>query len=516
MKFKLYFFLLFFVNFTTFWSQSPPIQWQKTLGGSVSDTGKSIRQTQDGGFIIAGSTSSNDGDITGTYGGSDCWVVKLDNSANIQWQKTYGGTGHDLANDIQQTSDGGYIFVGYTSSTNGDVTGHHGNADYWVVKIDAFGNIQWQKSLGGISYEEATSVQQTSDGGYIVAGQASSTDLHGDVTGNHGFTDYWVVKLNSSGNMQWQKSFGGSAHEFAGTIKQTLDNGYIMSGSTSSNNGDVSHNNGNWDYWVIKIDASGNLVWETALGGSSGDQAFDIVQDQDGNYVVAGFALMPNSQFPDSPGSRDFWIVKLSPLGNVIWENNFGGNSVDGANSINLTTDGGYIVGGYTQSTNGDITHNFGNTDYWVIKLDSAGNLQWQKSLGGSNVDQLYAVKQTSDNGYIIVGNTMSSDGNVAFNHGGSDIWIVKLGSNLGIEENNSTSKPSLYPNPAKEFVYIDNLPEKTSVSISDISGRQLFSNSYNDKKITIDTSSLSNGVYIIKAENKGNLILSEKLIIKK
>ncbi|MFC3161572.1 T9SS type A sorting domain-containing protein [Chryseobacterium arachidis] len=441
---------------------------------------------------------------------------KLDNSANIQWQKTYGGTDNDVANDVQQTSDGGYIFAGYSSSVNGDVTGNHGSSDYWVVKIDALGSIQWQKSFGGNSYEEATSVQQTSDGGYIVAGHSSSTDLFADVTGNHGFNDYWVVKLNSSGNIQWQKSFGGSAHEFAGTIKQTLDNGYIMIGSSSSNNGDISQNIGNWDYWAIKLDSSGNLVWEKSLGGSSSDQAFDVVQDQNGDYVVTGFALMPNSQFPDSPGSRDFLIVKLNPSGNVIWEKNFGGGSPDGANSINLTSDGGYIVGGYTQSIDGDITQNFGNNDYWIIKLDSSGNLQWQKSLGGSNVDKLYAVQQTSDSGYIMIGNTMSSNGNITINHGASDIWAVKLGSTLGVEEHKSILKLSPYPNPTKDFVNIDNLPKETTVSITDVSGRKLFSNKYYDEKAIIDVSRFINGIYIVKAENKGTIILSEKLIIKK
>ncbi|WP_294299377.1 T9SS type A sorting domain-containing protein [uncultured Chryseobacterium sp.] len=517
MKYKLLFCFLLFINSLKICSQSPSIQWQKSLGGSLSETAKSIRQTQDGGFIIAGSTISNDGDVTGLHGTSlDCWIVKLDNSGTIQWQKTYGGTGNDAANDIQQTADGGYIFVGYSSFANGDVTLNKGSSDYWVVKLNAVGNIQWQKSFGGINIDEATSVQQTSEGGYIVAGQSSSNDLYADVTGNHGFNDYWVVKLNSSGNLQWQKSFGGSAQDYAGTIKQTLDNGYIMVGSTTSNNGDVSQNYGNWDYWVIKIDASGNLMWEKSLGGSGLEQAFDVVQNQDGDYVVAGFAVMPNTQTPDAPGSRDFWIVKLSSSGNVIWGKNFGGSSADGAGSINLTSDGGYIVGGYTQSADGNVTQNFGNTDYWIVKLDSAGNLQWQKSLGGSNVDQLYAVQQISDNGYIMVGYTMSSNVNITMNHGASDIWVVKLGSTLGIKENKSISKPSFYPNPAKDLVSVEKLPKESTISITDLSGRKLFSNKYIDEKATVNLSDLINGVYLIKAETVGTIILSEKLIIKK
>ncbi|MCX8530946.1 T9SS type A sorting domain-containing protein [Chryseobacterium luquanense] len=515
MKFKLFFFLILIINFNKIWSQSPSIQWQKSLGGSFSDYGKSIRQTQDGGFILAGSTQSNNGDVTGHQGSFDCWIVKLNISGNIQWQKTYGGSGSDGANSIEQTQDGGYIFAGYTSSNNGDVTGNHSSSDYWVVKLDPSGNIQWQKSLGGYGYEEATSVQETSDGGYIVAGNSMSTDTMGDVMGNHGFYDYWVVKLNSSGNIQWQKNFGGSSYEYAGSIKQTLDNGYIMAGSTISNNGDVSQNFGPRDYWVIKLDAFGNLQWEKSLGGTGGDEAFDVIQNQDGDYIVSGYA-QSDGPVPDSIGSRDFWIVKLNPIGNVIWQKNFGGTALDGASSIYQTSDGGYIVGGYTQSTNGDITQNFGNTDYWIIKLDSAGNLQWQKSLGGSNVDQLYAVQQTSDNGYIMIGNTTSSNGNITLNHGSVDIWVVRLGSTLGVDDYKNILKPSIYPNPAKDFVNINNLPKESTVSITDLSGRKLFSNKYNDEKVTIYLPNLINGVYLIKAENKGTTILSEKLIIKK
>lgn len=516
MKFKLFFFFILVLNCTKIWSQSPPIQWQKSLGGSLRDYGKSIHQTQDGGYIIAGSSESNNGDVTGNQGAFDCWIVKLDLSGNIQWQKTYGGTNGDGANSIQQTQDGGYIFAGGSSSINGEVTGNHSYSDYWVVKIDPSGNIQWQKSLGGYGYDEATSVQQTSDGGYIVAGQSMSTDTMGDVTGNHGFYDYWIVKLNPSGNIQWQKNFGGSSYEYAGSIKQTLDNGYIMVGSTLSNDGNVSQNYGFRDYWVIKLDSFGNLQWEKSLGGGGSDEAFDVLQNQDGSYIVAGYAISSDGQVSNHKGSRDFWIVKLDLSGNIIWQKTFGGSHIDGAFSINQTSDGGYIVGGYTQSIDGNITQNFGNIDYWLVKISVSGALEWQKSLGGTASEQLYSVQQTSDNGYIITGNTLSGDGNITSNHGSYDIWIVKLGSTLGVDDNKNILKPSIHPNPVKDFVNIDNLPKESIVSITDLSGRKLLSNKYNDEKVTVNLSNLINGVYLIQAENKGTTILSEKLIIKK
>lgn len=513
MKITLFFFLVLLFNGSKIYSQSPDIQWQKSIGGSLDDQSKLIRQTQDGGYIIAGSSRSNDGGITGNHGQLDCLIIKLDAVGNIQWQKSYGGNLSDVANSILQTPDGEYIFAGTTSSTNGDVTGNHGSSDYWVVKLDQSGNIQWQKTYGGSGSDQATSISLTTDGGYIVAGDSSSNN--GDVSGNHGNYDFWVVKLNSTGDIQWQKSYGGSNHEYAGTIKQTLDNGYIMTGTTLSNNGDVTQNNGLRDYWVIKIDVSGNLQWQKSYGGSGFDEAFDVIQAQDGNYMVAGHAISSDGQVSDYKGSRDFWILKLDLSGNLLWQKTFGGSSIDGAFSINQTLDGGYIVGGYSQSTDGDVTVNFGNLDYWIVKTDSSGNLQWQKSLGGTLYDQLFSVQQTSDSGYVLVGNIISSDGNISSNNGMYDIWVVKLGSNLGVEDDKNILQPAFYPNPAKDFVHIDNLPKDTNVSIIDISGRKVFSNKYHDEKAVINISSLSDGVYMIIAENKGTPILSEKLVIK-
>jgi len=513
MKLKLFFFPIFIITFTKIWSQSPPIQWQKMFGGSHDDNSREVRQTLDGGFIIAASTSSNDGDITGNHGQLDGLIIKLDALGAVQWKKAYGGPGGDIARSIQQTPDGGYIFVGSTDFQNGGVTPNFAGSDYWVVKLSPLGNIEWQKAFGGNGIDDATSIQLTTDGGYIVAGQSNSNNGH--ITGNHGNYDFWVVKLNSSGNMQWQKSYGGSNIEFSGKIQQTSDNGYIMVGSSLSTDGDVSANQGFRDYWVIKTDSSGNLQWQKTLGGSAGDEGFDVIQMYDGNYVVAGYSASSDKHISGANGSRDFWIVKLDVSGNTVWKKNFGGSSIDGAFSVNQTSDGGLIIGGYSQSTDGNISVSYGNLDYWIVKTDALGNLQWQKSLGGSNYDTLQSIQQTSDGGYIMTGDTRSDIG-TSVNAGFFDIWVVKLGSNLGIAENENVLKPSLYPNPARDFVNIENLPRETNISITDISGRKLFSNKYSDEKVMINVSSFINGVYIVKVENKGTLILSEKLIIKK
>jgi len=401
------------------------IQWQKCLGGTSNDYAYSIQQTSDGGYVVAGYTGSNNGDVSGNHGSGDFWVVKLDAGGNLQWQKCLGGTGYDEANSIQQTSDGGYVVAGFTLSTNGDVSGNHGGYDYWVVKLDAGGNLQWQKCLGGTGYDEANSIQQTSDGGYVVAGYTESTD--GDVSGNHGGSDYWVVKLDAGGNLQWQKCLGGTSSDYAYSIQQTSDGGYVVAGYALSTNGDVSGIHGSQDSWVVKLDVGGNLLWQKSLGGTSSDYAYSIQQTSDGGYVVAGFTESTDGDVSGNHGGRDYWVVKLDAGGNLQWQKCLGGTDDDYAFSIKQTSDGGYVVAGKTYSTNGDVSGNHGFNDNWVVKLDAVGNLQWQNCLGGMSDDVAFSIKQSSDGSYVVAGYTGSTNCDVSGNHGSIDSWVVKL-----------------------------------------------------------------------------------------
>jgi len=401
------------------------IQWQKCLGGSNGEQASSIIQTTDGGYIVAGFTASVDGDVLGNHGGLDAWVVKLDKIGNLQWQKCLGGTLADYAKSIQQTTDGGYILAGWTTSNDGDVSGNNGGEDAWVVKLDTVGNIQWQKCLGGSSADEAYSIQQTTDSGYIVAGLTHSND--GDVTGNNGGNDVWVVKLDVVGNIQWQKCLGGIADERAYCIQQTTDSGYILTGWTSSNSGDVTGNHGGGDVWVVKLDVVGNIQWQKCLGGSSEEIAYSIQQTTDGGYILAGRSLSIDGDVFGNHGGYDAWVVKLDTVGNIQWQKCLGGSHFEQAYSIQQTMDGGYIVGSWTQSNNGDVFGNNGGYDMWLVKLDTIGNIQWQKCLGGGNMDYLGSVQQTNDGGYIVAGRTHSDDGDVSGNHGYFDFWVVKV-----------------------------------------------------------------------------------------
>jgi len=403
----------------------PGTKWQKCLGGSRRDGAFCVQQTSDGGYIVAGAADSNDGDVSGNHGSFDYWLVKLDSAGDMQWQRCLGGSGLDYAQSVQQTSDGGYIVAGYTSSNDGDVSGNHDYEDGWLVKIDNAGTMQWQRCLGGSGNDYAQSVQQTSDGGYIVAGYTNSND--GDVISNHGSLDYWLVKLDSAGTMQWQKCLGGSGWDEANSVQQTSDGGYIVAGYTDSNDGDVSGNHGGYDCWLTKLDRAGTMQWQKCLGGSGRDIARSILETSDGGCIVAGYTNSIDGDVGGNHGNNDCWLVKLDRAGKLQWQKCLGGSGWDEANSVQETSDGGYIVAGYTDSSDGDVSGNHGCYDYWLVRLDRSGELQWQKCLGGSGLDEANSVQETSDGGYIVAGTTFSSDGDVSGKHGGNDYWIVDM-----------------------------------------------------------------------------------------
>lgn len=437
-------------SFSTNAQTSPDIDWQTSLGGSLPDLASSVRQTNDGGYVVAGWAGSNNGNVNGNNGGNDYWVVKLDGSGAIQWQKCLGGSGDDRATDIQQTSDGGFIVAGQSDSNNGDVSGNPGSSDYWIVKLNSSGDLDWQRSLGGAGFDAARSVQQTLDGGYIVAGSSDSND--GDVSGNNGATDYWVVKLNNAGTIEWQKSFGGSGNDNASAIRQISDGSYLVAGASESIDGDVIGNQGGWDMWVLKLDPFGDLQWQRSLGGTGDDGAGSIHETSDNGYIVAGSTGSNDGDVSGNHGLDDCWVVKLDASGVLQWQKTLGGSGVDLANSIHQTLDGGYIVGASTSSNDGDVTGNSGGAyDYWVVKLNGSGSLQWQKAMGGSGDDRSASTWRTSDGGSILAGLSNSNDGDVSGNNGGYDYWVVKLAqdpTSIHVEEDGSGFE--VFPNPTQ------------------------------------------------------------------
>lgn len=468
----------------------PAILWQHALGGTNDDVAEDIAQTADGGSIMAGYTFSNNGDVSGNHGGSDAWVVKLSSTGAIQWQRSLGGTADDQAYSVQQTTDGGYIMAGYTDSNDGDVAENHGTRDAWVVKLDSSGAIEWQHPYGGTYYEEALDIRQTSDSGYIMAGNTESDS--GDVSGIHGSNDAWVVKTNASGIIQWQHPLGGISDDGATGIAQTSDGGYIMAGYSDSNDGDVSGNHGAEDAWVVKLDGLGNLQWQRCLGETYVDQAESIHQTADGSYLMAGWLVPPGLYDPD------LWAVKLDGDDSLQWQNSLNAGDMDEGYDLVETADGGSVVAG---SSDGNMPgmHN-GTLDAWAIKLDGSGTFQWQLPLGGDQADEAYAIA-LAPMGYLLAGYTESNDGDVTGNHGEKDAWVVKLGpGEVGVNE---FADPELRinPNPASGPVHLSWNPElhPSTLSLMDAMGCVLEIDRMAGDHYVLDLENRRSGLYFVK-----------------
>jgi hypothetical protein len=433
--------LLLFI-LTSSLSSAQNIQWQNTIGNTDWDQLRSLQQTSDGGYILGGSSRSNiGGDKTeNSNGESDFWIVKTDALGIIQWQNTIGGSGNDYLKSLQQTADGGYILGGMShSNSSGDKTENcQGGSDYWIVKTDGAGNIQWQNTIGGLGDDHLMQIRQTSDGGFIIGGYSAS-NISGDKTENsNGLDDYWIVKTNVSGIIQWQNTIGGMENDWLLSIEQTTDGGYILGGSSLSNiSGDKTENRiGNsWDYWIIKTNSTGTIQWQNTIGGLALDRLYSIEQTSDGGYIVAGYSLsnISGDKSENCIGNTDYWLVKTDVSGTIQWQNTIGGTGFDFLSYANETTDGGYILGGYANSNiSGDKTENsMGGDDYWIIKTSATGTIQWQNTIGGGGTDWFFTLQQTSDGGYLVGGASSSGmNGDKTESHmGGDDYWMVKISS---------------------------------------------------------------------------------------
>lgn len=277
------------------YSQDSATTWRGFYGGEGLDEAKSVRQLPYGGYILAGWTFSNDQQITGNHGKQDVWVIKLSATGDILWQHCYGGSRDDEATDIKETYSGDFVVCGNTWSNDGDITENKGNSDYWVFLIDSAGNMIGQRTLGGSGKDMASSVTTTFDGGYAIAGTTLS--LNGDVTVHYGQDDYWIVKLNAEGTIEWQHTYGGSKDDIATSLIQTLDGGYGIAGYIYSDDKDITENNGNCDYWILKLDSLGKMEWQTSLGDETWDVANCIEATSDWGFIVAGYTESRDKDF---------------------------------------------------------------------------------------------------------------------------------------------------------------------------------------------------------------------------
>jgi len=410
------------------------IDWVKTFGGSNEETAQSIIETLDGGFAIIGYTNSNDGDITGkTLLENDFWVLKLDRNGDLQWSNTYGGSGDDRGQAIIQTQDGGYALAGYSMSADGDGSNNEGFHDNWIVKLDIGGTIQWEKSFGFAGHDHAYDILQTEDGGYFVSGFLDVTGSNGEGDSSrssitaHGVGEFWANKLDVNGDLVWRRFFGGTNNDRAFGVTRANDGGFVMSGASESNDFDITEANGSYDFWALKVNNSGNLEWENTFGGSGIEQAQSIVNTDDNGYLVVGKTNSTDGDISENKGNSDLWIVKVNDGGKMVWEKTFGGSNFEDAESIIQMRDGGFLITGNSKSNDIEVAENFGENDIWVLKIDQNGALEWEKSIGGVNLDLGFDAVETSSGEIVIVGETSSSDNHISLNKGLRDLVVIKL-----------------------------------------------------------------------------------------
>jgi len=441
--------------------------WTHTYGGTSWDFGRSVQQTSDGGYIVVGETES--------YGAGyqDIYLIKTDGDGNTDWSHTYGGLDNEFGNSVQQTSDGGYIIVGYTFSYG------VGSTDVYLIKTDGNGNVSWSKTYGGTSQDYGNSVWQTSDGGYIITGVTESYGA--------GIEDVYLIKTDGNGNVSWSKTYGGTSYEYGNSVQQTSDGGYIIAGYTNS----FGEN-----FYLIKTDGNGDTTWTKTYGGTSDDYGCEVQQTSDGGYIIVGYT----NSF--GAGSLDAYLVKTDGNGNAIWDRTYGGTSYDYGYSVQQTSDGGYIIAGETWS------YGAGSADVYLVKTDGNGNIIWNRTFGGGSDEAGNSVKQTSDGGYIIAGYTES------YGAGYLDFYLIKTNANgsvaveediISTPENFSYSINQISDN---NIILQFSLPENSNVELNiyDASGRYIstpIEGFYSSGIHNINFKTDNNGVYFFSLKTE-------------
>lgn len=399
------------------------VLWKSTLGGSQTDLGVGLVNTNDGCYGIVGTTRSRDGDIDRERYDADLWFCKVNSKGMILWQKYFGGTYNEEGAAIDYCKDGGFLLVGSTESRDSTLK-NHGKKDIYVVRMDALGSVLWQRCFGGSGNEEGKFGIATQDGGFLVGGSTGSKD--GDLPKNQGGTDFWVLKLNHKGSIQWQSVLGGMANEVASCAIE-LSDGFLVIGSTDSDNKDIPENKGKTDYFVVKYDRTGRMLWSKTYGGESFEEPHGAILTKQQTALIIGTTFSQAGDIRNPKGGGDLWLLELDTKdGKILWSQNYGGAGDEGANMISTCFDGNYLVCGMTNSLSGDFkgTHK-GLYDAFVMKLNKK-QIIWSKTFGGKNNDSFFAVREIPSGDYIAMGFTESNDGDIQFaeRKGGVDLWI--------------------------------------------------------------------------------------------
>ncbi len=400
------------------------------FGGSQNEEAQAVVVTQDGGYLVLANTQSSDGDITGkTTEDYDLWLLKFDANHELLWQKIIGHANNDKGNSIIPTSDGGWLIAGSTQDAQPD---QNNTTQVWLVKIDSQAQLLWEKTYGYAGVDVAYDILATTDGGFLVSGIIDVTASNG--AGNtkskaqkHAGGDYWVLKVEAAGNLQWSRYFGGSYTDTAQDALALSDGSFLILGTSDSEDVDISKNKGTYDLWLLRISADGTMLWEKSFGGTQIDEGVKMQLISSSEVMLVGTTRSTDLDAAQNKGGADVWVLTLDIEGVVLCEKTYGGSSFDTATSLKKTTNGHYLITGNSRSADYDLTQNQGYSDAWVFTIDRQGALQWQVSVGGPQLDTANDAALLADGTLVVVGTSNSSFSEAQYNNGFSDVLIFTL-----------------------------------------------------------------------------------------
>lgn len=493
---------------------SQDIEWHKYFGGQNGEA-TTIIKTSDGGMLVGGDAREAHPEAVDYNGGADGFLVKLDNAGNIEWSRCYGTVDRfELIDKVIQTSDGGYALAGRAS------TGIGNDYNTWIAKVDSDGTLLWEQKHGGENADYADDIAELTGGDLVLVGHSMSSG--GDIPSNYGYADYILLRYNgTTGDLLNSRNIGGTDPDRGYGIVPTSDGGYIVCGESQSENYNVTCHNSlicESSFWIVKLNSNDNILWSSCVSSINGGAnyfniAHDIQPTSDGNFIVAGRGR--NGWGGNTNGKNDVWLVKIDPSGGIIWRKFYGGSDQDYGVAVKTTSDDGYIVVGYTTSEDIDIevdNPNLGCWSAWIFKVDSAGDLEWEQRVGSGGCDRFNDVIELNENEFVAAGDVGQSNQDLVDSNG-RGFWITKINfDTLSLEENELTDL-QVYPNPADEKVTIISNELIEEIRLFDMIGNEVLTSKLGSIN-ELDISKISSGVYFLNVRS-GDRVSVRKLIIK-
>lgn len=522
--------LLLIALLFTFTSNSQTLQLsnQYVFGGdqndAVVDAVKINGNTIFGGYSYSGVSGNK---TTSNYGGADLWVVSMNSNNSIDWQKGFGGDSEDYLIKVFELIDGNLLLASSsTSGLNGNKTvPSNGSEDFWLIKIDDQGNELWQKSYGGLGDEYLGDVIELSDGSILMAGSSNSSATGDKTDASKGLIDYWIVKIDANGNVLWDKTYGGAKNDLAESIALDDNGNVFISGKSESQiSGDKTEDGyGSYDFWLVKLDSAGDFLWDQTLGGDGGETNSSIIVTENELYLLgSSLSGVSGTKTEASRGSFDFWVTKMDLNGNIIADKTYGGNGSEGLSDSKLLNTGELLIVGTSDSdVSGEVatsSHN-NSQDFWVLLIDTTDlSIKSQFMYGGDGDESPPNFLEIENNSILLFGASESdvSGEKTIQSQGGYDFWILELSTDLSTDYFVKNETLKIFPNPTSNTFQISNLPlgESHEIFIYDMMGKTVLSTSISATKNSVDVNSLNPGMYTLQMFD-GETRYSSKLIIK-